>query len=281
MLCPCGLEDHPRYIRKLHATWQARARIGPGGCEPIWEVTTWYLDGQYVRFNDESRNTILGSDFYEWEAQLRGLWSDMEDSSIDIDIFFVLPTPPDSPPERLHILILQQIPDSQIGAVVTTYDNFVRDNAPYTSAVFLPQLLYRSAVLSATGRPRGSSPELRSISTRVWYEATEIVDDTPFSARHGQSFIFQIWRPPNNVWDSVPQAEIADEGDEVQWMQLPQLGVGKHSSSLVFGGRSAVNLLAIGSLKGHIPDYLELPLMHHQLVKQELLAYGVHACSPL
>ena len=135
---------------------------------PFFEVTSWYLDGQFAVFNDESRNTILGSDFYEWEAQLRGLWSDMEDSSIDIDIVIVHPTPPDSPLERLHVLLVQQLPSDNIGGIVTLYDNFVRDNAPYTTAVVLPQALTRSAISRATGRPRGTSPELQQISLSAW-----------------------------------------------------------------------------------------------------------------
>lgn len=61
-------EDHRPFIRELHAVWISQSVRGPAGLENILEVTTWYLDAQYVPYNDASRLALLGDDFFEGSA---------------------------------------------------------------------------------------------------------------------------------------------------------------------------------------------------------------------
>ena len=58
------LEDHRPFIRELHNVWSRHATRGPAGMENLLEITTWYLDAQYVPYNDASRPALLGDDFF-------------------------------------------------------------------------------------------------------------------------------------------------------------------------------------------------------------------------
>ena len=87
------------------------------------DVTLLCLDGHSVPFNDQSRPVLLGDDFHNWINELRRVWYDMEDASLDIEIAFVAPTPAGSPLGHIHILLYQQILVERCGILVTACDN--------------------------------------------------------------------------------------------------------------------------------------------------------------
>ncbi|CAL1150067.1 unnamed protein product, partial [Cladocopium goreaui] len=58
------LHEHSAFIQELHDRWLDLAIAGPGGLEHILRVQTWYLEGGYIRHNDEQRTAVLGEDFW-------------------------------------------------------------------------------------------------------------------------------------------------------------------------------------------------------------------------
>ena len=67
----------------------------------------------------------MGDDFTTWADDVRRVWHDLQDASIEVDFAMVSPIPPSSSLASIHILLYQQIAAGQIGTVVTVYDNAV------------------------------------------------------------------------------------------------------------------------------------------------------------
>ena len=199
------LEDHRPFIRELHAIWARRATRGPADMENLFEITTWYLDAQYVPYNDASRPALLGDDFFAWEQQLHELWADLADASLDFDYAFVNPVPGDSPMSSIHVLLMQNfqnLQDDTIGSVVTTYDNSVRPGTPFSAAVCLPRNLLRRNIVQAINRPSMSQAVITT-----WSGSFEIQDAEAFIATHGQNFNVIIYRPFLPSWESDHNAD--------------------------------------------------------------------------
>lgn len=97
---------------------------GPGGIESILRVETWYLEGGYIRHNDEHRQVVLGEDYWEWEVALQRRWRDYINPGQDVDYVVVTPTPPTaSNPSEINIILYQQTRPFECPSIVTTYDN--------------------------------------------------------------------------------------------------------------------------------------------------------------
>jgi len=191
------LEDHQPFIRELHNVWSRHATRGPAGMENLLEITTWYLDAQYVPYNDASRPALLGDDFFAWEQQFYELWADLADASLDFDFAFVNPVPADSPLSSVHVLLMQNFQDDTIGSVVTSFDNGARLSAPFSAAVCLPRTRNRQNIVRAIGRPT-----MHSAVLTTWFGSLEIHDATSFEATHGQNFNVIIYRPFLPQWES-------------------------------------------------------------------------------
>eukprot|EP00435_Cladocopium_sp_Y103_P052366 s2000_g16.t1 len=197
------IEDHTRFIQHLHTIWMRQATVGPAAIERMLHVMTWYLDGQYVRYNDAKRPGTLGEDFTEWEEQLRAVWADLEDSSLDTIFVFVQPTPACSALEQIHILLVQQ-PDFEpyeCGAVITTYDTSVNQGRPSSAAAFVPNRATRTSVIRAARRDRVCLDPSVGASCQAWFEGTEIQDTAFFPAHSGINFRLHIHHPVLVDWD--------------------------------------------------------------------------------
>ena len=198
------LEDHSEFTRELHEYWTQFSRRGPAGLEMLLEINTWYLDAQFVPFNEQSRPVILGEDFFQWEQLIREKWADLADASADITFVFVRPTPPGWPIDHVHVLALQQFEpgSTDIGGLVTIYDEALGRGVPSTTATVLPRDLNRQRLVDASGRQVWPGH-----SCSAWFEGFEIRDSTVFQASHGQSFLVQISRPQLQSWDQPLPAE--------------------------------------------------------------------------
>ena len=210
------IEDHPPQIQALHEVWSRNAVMGPADTEQLLEVTTWYLDAQHVPYNDDSRKTFLGEDFFSWEQQLRDLWGDLADASLELSIHFVSPIPGDSPLGSIHLLLLQQFDEDQIGSVVSIYDNAARRNGPFSTAAALPTMLHRRDILVALGRQFECEDPAALVHCSTWLSGLEIVDSRPFTAQHGQNFNLQVHRMQLHGWG---EGDIGDD-DEANMIQL-------------------------------------------------------------
>ena len=54
------LNEQPQIVHDLHERWLQFGRDGPAGLERVLRIQTWYLEGGYVRHNDEQRSVVLG-----------------------------------------------------------------------------------------------------------------------------------------------------------------------------------------------------------------------------
>ena len=54
------LMNSHRSSHDLHERWLQFGRDGPAGLERVLRIQTWYLEGGYVRHNDEQRSVVLG-----------------------------------------------------------------------------------------------------------------------------------------------------------------------------------------------------------------------------
>ena len=88
------LAAQPPFIRDLYEYWLDQATDGPGGIEQILRVQTWYLEGGYIRHNDECRMVVLGEEYWEWGRALQRRWIDLLYPDEDVDYVMATPAPP-------------------------------------------------------------------------------------------------------------------------------------------------------------------------------------------
>eukprot|EP00435_Cladocopium_sp_Y103_P064502 s2_g26.t1 len=256
------LEDQSRFVQTLHVLWSQRARAGPANIERLLHITTWYVDGVYVAQNDGHRTASLGDDFTTWEEELRAIWSDLQDASLEIDFVIVQPTPPGFPLDEVHVLLFQQVDRGHSGILITVYDNAVNQGAPFTLAAVVPQAVDRQAIIVAAGRMLDCDPRHVNIHCSTWREGTEILSAQPVQASHGHSFILQIYHAALRSWDD----QVAED-DEAPVVLLQR--------SLT----KIVSLSRVGDFPVHPPEHIEVPIdaTACELVS-ELLNWG-HACD--
>lgn len=268
------LEDHPEHIRDLHEIWTRSARRGPAGMELILEITTWYLDAEFVPFNDQSRTIVLGEDFFEWEQQIREKWADLADASAAISLALVRPTPPGWSIDKVHLLVHQQFETtpSQIGGLVSIYDNALTQGTPSTHATVLPKALNRQHILEASNR---NLQHEHHCST--WLEGFEIRDSSVFEAVHGQCFSVHIYRPQLQEWDLPLPAE-----DEAVLLQVYTDSVQKHamtSQPKDHIKRTAIRLIpaiSFDAFDDALPSFIELhENFDSHAIEQELQTFGL------
>ena len=205
------LEDQPQFIQNLHELWVRFGSRNEMSQERFLEVTTWYLDGMAVPYNDQQRPVLLGSDFTEWMGELRRVWHDMEDANEDMEFAFVRPTPACSPLTTIHILLYQQIDSAHVGIIVTKYDNAVIQGRPFSAAAVCDNPINRASVLFAIGKSTDCT--MTGVQCKVWKERNEI-DTAAYAADHGTNLQVHIYRQSLHTWDSDD-----DEPEETMLMQ--------------------------------------------------------------
>eukprot|EP00435_Cladocopium_sp_Y103_P032830 s982_g8.t1 len=250
------LEDQSAFVQRLHGIWSQFARAGPAHLERLLEVTTWYLDGVYVTQNDGHRTTTIGDDFTSWEDELRAIWSDVQDASLEMTFVLVRPTPRGFPVEEVHILLLQQIASDTAGVLISTYDNSVHHGAPFATAVVVSQRLNRAGIIDAVGRSLDCSRP--SVSCSTWQEGLEIQQDHYIQVDSGQSFALHVYHHRLTTWEAFDAQE-----DHVDLLQRSLTKV--------------VSLHAVGDFKVPLPDQVEVPLCSDSAeLELELRSWGQH-----
>jgi hypothetical protein len=101
---------------------------GPGGLEQLLRVETWYVEGSYIRHNDEQRGVVLGEDYWEWERNLIHRWRDLINPTQETDFVIVSPTPPTaSTPTEVHIILYQQLGAFDCPSLVIVHTVIIED----------------------------------------------------------------------------------------------------------------------------------------------------------
>eukprot|EP00435_Cladocopium_sp_Y103_P015908 s2948_g3.t3 len=237
------LADQSRFVQSLRAVCLQQARSGPANIERLLHITTWYLDGVYVARNDGHRTASLGDDFTLWEEELRAIWSDLQDASLDMHFVLVNPTPPGFPLEEVHVLLFQQVDPEHVGILITAYDNAVTQGAPFTLAAVAPLHVDRLAIIEAAGRLLDCDPRHSNVYCSAWREGLEIHDAQPFHAHPGYSFILQIHHAALHTWE-----DFADADDDAPVVLLQR--------SLT----KIVSLTCVGDFPVPPPDHVEVPI---------------------
>ena len=194
------IEDQPEFVQHLYQRWQQESRRSVSHRDHFLEVTTWYLDGEFVPFNDQSRPVLLGSDFHNWIAEIRRVWHDLADAVDEVNFAFVSPTPSSSPLETLHILLLQHVPSTSRGILVTTYDNALGQGRPVTAATVVNQRADRNHILEAAGRSQVLTAP--GVHCSVWFGSLEIVGIRFLEPHHGDTVNIHIHRPFLVDWET-------------------------------------------------------------------------------
>eukprot|EP00435_Cladocopium_sp_Y103_P043560 s2631_g12.t1 len=250
------LEDQSAFIQRLHGVWSQYARSGPAHLERLLEVTTWYLDGVYVTQNDGHRTTTLGDDFTIWEDELRAIWSDVQDASLDMTFVLVHPTPGGFPVEEVHILLLQQIASDTAGVLISTYDNSVNQGVPFSMAVIVPHRLDRTGIIDAAGRSLDCRRS--SVSCSAGKEGLEILQDHFIQVDSGQSLALHVYHHRLTTWE-----DFDNQDDHVDLLQRTLTKV--------------VSLHAVGDFTVPLPDQVEVPLCADSAaLESELRSWGQH-----
>lgn len=192
------LEDQPLFIQRLHELWVRFGQKNEISNERFLEVTTWYLDGIVVSYNDQQRPVLLGGDFTEWIGELRRVWHDLEDATEDMEFAFVRPTPACSPLSAVHILLYQQIDASHVGLIVTKYDNAVMQGRPFSAAAVCANPISRSSLLFVIGKAEDC--QLPGVQCQVWRERHAIEAAGP-AVDHGTNLQVHIYRQVLHAWD--------------------------------------------------------------------------------
>lgn len=159
------LADQSPFVREFHEIWRGHAIDGPGGMEQILQVHTWFLEGGYIRHNDECRAVVLGEDFWVWERALQRRWADLLYPDEDVDYVVVTPAPSTaSSPAEIHLILSQRVRAFECPSIVTTYDNGILQGRPYTAAILLPAAVTKEDIIRSTGKSFFCPPQLPTAS---------------------------------------------------------------------------------------------------------------------
>ena len=197
------LAAEPPFIRDLHKIWLDQSTDGPGGIEQILRVQTWYLEGSYIRHNDECRMVVLGEEYWEWERALQRRWIDLLYPDGEVDYVFVTPAPPTAAtPTEIHIILYQRVRAFECPSIVTTYDNGILQGRPYTAAILLPAAVTLEEIIRRTGKSFFCPPHLPTATCTCFHEGFELQPLQKFPNRNGYAFILMVHRQlPSNFWD--------------------------------------------------------------------------------
>ena len=204
------IDQQIQFIQDLYGSWLELATDGPGGMEAILKVETWYLEGGYIRHNDEQRQVVLGEDYWEWEAALQRRWRDLINPDLEVDYVVVSPAPATANNLlEVHIILHQLTRPFECPSIVTTYDNGVLRGHPYTAALYLPAAVRRDDVIRHTGKTLFCPPHKPTTVCTCWHGGIEIPDQQRFPNRNGFSFMLIVNRVlPTDFWEDRFEEEI-------------------------------------------------------------------------
>lgn len=217
------LHEQTQFVRDLYASWLDHAVDGPGGLEQLLRVETWYVEGSYIRHNDEHRGVVLGEDYWEWERNLIHRWRDLINPTQETDFVIVTPTPPTAAtPTEVHIILYQQLGAFDCPSLVTTYDNGILQGAPYTAAILLPAAASRDEIIAHAGKTFVCPPHMPTTSCTCWFEGIELHPLRHFPIRNGYSFMLIVHRQlRDDFWQDHPvEDEQRDETAASSFLQV-------------------------------------------------------------
>ena len=213
-----NLADQTDFTIDLFEHWDVHASVGAGGMERLLRLPTWCLHGDRLRMNDEIRSIYFGDDFYEWERDIRRAWQDLLDPGMEVE-FTIVWDPPGSEYNTalVHIIVFQVPRPGDCANLVTTYDDTVMNNRPYTTAVFVPSFVDQSAILHAVHRTQDCPPFNPHTQCTTWHGGWQFHDYRPYQGRHGYAYMLIIqFAVPMTIDDEMRHPEAASSTSFLQ-----------------------------------------------------------------
>ena len=116
------IEDQNFFTQMLHAAWHPVATRVCGEADRHATVQTWFVDFLHVQRCTQPRAVTLYEDFAQWETAIEDAWADMIDRTEPVDIYQVLPAPPDTqPPLCAHVIVCQRAHVHRRAVMVSVY----------------------------------------------------------------------------------------------------------------------------------------------------------------
>ena len=204
------ITDQSEFTHELFEYWDVHARTGPANMERLLHVTTWCLHAERIRSNDETRIVTLGDDFYAWENQLQRAWQDLLDPNAAVDFAIVDDQPAGfTGAHGLHIIVHQHLRHDERSSNTTIFNDYVRC-APHVTAVILPHIVGKTALIRAVNRENDCPPRNPFTLCNTWQVGWEFNDAAPYQCEHGQTFMLIIQPNHQAYWND----DTDDERDE-------------------------------------------------------------------
>ena len=195
------ITEQTEFTQELFEHWDVHARVGPANIERLLHVTTWCLNADRTRFNDETRVVTLGDDFHAWESQLQRAWQDLLDPNELVHFAIVDDQPAGfAGGYGLHIIVHQHLCNVERATIVTVFNDFLR-SAPHIAAVILPHLVGSTALIQAVHREDECPPRNPYTVCNTWQVGWQFNDIAPYRCQHGQTFMLIIQPHFQGYWD--------------------------------------------------------------------------------
>jgi len=204
------ITDLSEFTHELFEYLDVHARIGPANMERLLQVTTWCLQAERIRSNDETRTVTLGDDFYAWESQLQRAWQDLLDPNADVEFAIVDDQPAGfTGAHGLHIIVHQHLRQDERSSITTVFNDYVRC-APHVTAVILPHIVGTTALIRAVNRENDCPPRNPFTLCNTWQGGWQFNDVALYQCEHGQTFMLIIQPNHQAHWND----DTDDEKDE-------------------------------------------------------------------
>eukprot|EP00438_Fugacium_kawagutii_P032594 Skav236460 [mRNA] locus=scaffold1758:500555:505479:- [translate_table: standard] len=225
-----GVEPQPtdqRAIQHLEHLFTAFSTCSESWPEPTAYVATYLLIPGHMDRCAFSRTTYIGSDASQWKDTLLNLWKDNLDPSSPVELFVVLPQPPQNqgggPPIAAFVILMQHRTENTCPALVTLHE---QGEFLHIAQLFSHSTTPVTVIMAMGLTDRCLSPELDAICV-VSQGATAMEGPTPTALHPGTSLVVGIFplppedRPARYQWlTGIPPAGgTADTGDVASWLQ--------------------------------------------------------------
>ena len=116
------LDDQTFFTQFLHTAWASSAVQVCGENERHAVVMTWFIDFYTFQRCTQPRAIVLYEDFENWATEIERAWTDLIDPNEPVDLYQVLPPPPDSQvPTCAHVIVCQHAHVYKRAVMVSTY----------------------------------------------------------------------------------------------------------------------------------------------------------------
>lgn len=201
------ITDQSDFTQELFDLWDVQARPGPAHMERLLHVTTWCLQGERIRSNDETRTVTLGDDFYAWESQLQRAWQDLLDPTAVVEFAIVDDQPAGlSGAHGLHIIVHQHLQHDERACITTVFNDYAR-SLPHVTAVILPHVVGKTALVRAVNREDDCPPRNPQTWCNTWQVGWEFNDAAPYRCQHGHTFMLIIQPNYQGYWNDDSEEE--------------------------------------------------------------------------